>query len=97
MSEIVVFDVDPHQPRRLGILGGGAHRLPDARAGDEPGERDHQRDRDRDREHVGTADDHAEDREHGLVLVDQVVDAGLVAAEPQQADVLQDEREARPR
>jgi hypothetical protein len=37
-------DVDSHHRRRLPIVGGRAHRLPDPRARDEECEPDHQRD-----------------------------------------------------
>ncbi len=55
--------------------------------------REHERDRDREREHVGAVKDHAREPEHGVVLVEQVCDADRRPAVPQQAHVLEDERE----
>ena len=55
--------------------------------------RDHQRDHHAEGEQVAAQDVHAADGEDDLLRADQVGDRLLVAAPPQQADVLQDERE----
>src|SRR3712207_7944772 len=57
-------DVDAHQRRRLAILGGGTHRLPQLGVLDEGGQPEHQRDRRADDDQVlgGEADPVRQDR-----------------------------------
>jgi len=87
-------DVDSHQPGGLGVLRGGPHRLAEAAAPDERGQPDDQRSGHADREHVGVRHRDAEEVEQLVLGVQQVGHPLLGPTEPQQADVLEDEREA---
>ncbi len=87
-------DVDPHQPRRVGVLRGRAHRPPEPGAGDEQTSAITSGAVARTAKRVTVGDLDPADREQRVLRADQVRDALLGAADPQQADVLEDEREA---
>src|SRR4051812_26627836 len=86
-------DVDAHEARRLGVLRRGAHRLARARLVHEPGEQEVERDRHSDREQVLAREAEPRDVEDLHLSANQVWHALLRAADPELADVLEDERE----
>ncbi len=86
--------VDAHQARGLRVLRGGAHGAADPGAADEVDQEDEQRHGHHERQDVAVRDRDAEDRDVARLGLDQVGHAAVRAAEPEQADVLQDEGEA---
>ncbi len=87
-------DVDAHEARRVGLLRGRAHGLAQPAAGDERRHQEDERERHDHGEQVAVGDRHAEDGDQHVLGVDEVGDALRRASAPEQADVLQDERDA---
>ena len=95
MNEIVVSTLMPIRRAASGSWAVARMARPIRELRDEVHEHDHERDRDHGGEHVAVADVDAEDVVKSMSC-ESIRSGTLVvrAAEPQQADVLQDEREA---